>query len=170
MYLVTTVLSQRELSDVQVIEMYARRWGIELFYRHLKQTFRRRKLLSASAENARVELTWSLVGLWAMALYALVEADRQGVSPQRLSFAKLLLAFRRTLRDYRHPTEPGERLCERLRHAISDSYVRQNKDSRNFPRKKKERPPGPPKIMQASKAQIQLTYQLAASLKKGLTA
>lgn len=165
-YLVTTVLSERELSDAQVIEMYAKRWGIELFYRHLKQTFQRRKLLSASAENARVELAWSLVGLWAMALYALVEADRQDVPPNRLSFAKLLLAFRRTLRDYRHPTEPGERLCERLRLAISDSYIRKNKNSRNFPRKKKERPPGPPTILLANQTQIQLAQQLSIN-KKG---
>jgi len=169
-YLVTTVLSPRELSNAQVIEMYAKRWGIELFYRHLKQTFRRRKLLSASAENARVELAWSLVGLWAMALYALVEADRRGVPPERLSFAKLLLAFRRTLRDYLHPTEPGERLCERLRQAIIDPYLRKHKASRNYPHKKKERPPGPPQIIQASQAQIQLANQLALKQQKGLTA
>jgi IS4 transposase len=114
-YLVTSVQSHRQLSDRQVVELYAKRWGIELFYRHLKQTFRRRKLLSTSAANARVEIEWSLVGLWAMALYALVEAAKHKVPPQRLSFAKLLLAFRRTLRDYLHPTEQGERLCERLR-------------------------------------------------------
>lgn len=169
-YLVTTVLSQHELSDAQVIEMYAKRWGIELFYRHLKQTFQRRKLLSASAENARVELAWSLVGLWAMALYALVEADQQDVPPERLSFAKLLLAFRRTLRDYLHPTEPGERLCERLRQAIIDPYSRKFKTSRNFPRKKQERQPGPPIIIRANKAQIQLAHQLAVKQQKGLTA
>ncbi|MCC7474333.1 MAG: transposase [Pirellulales bacterium] len=169
-YLVTTVLSQRELSDAQVIEMYAKRWGIELFYRHLKQTFQRRKLLSASAENARLELAWSLVGLWAMALYDLVEADRQEVPPKRLSFAKLLLAFRRTLRDYLHPTEPGERLCERLRQAIIDPYLRKHKASRGYPRKKQEQPPGPPQIIQASRTQIQRVNALACEQQKGLTA
>ena len=70
-YLVTSIVSQRRLTDRQVVELYARRWGIELFYRHLKQTFQRRKLRSARAENARLELEWSLTGLWAMALYAL---------------------------------------------------------------------------------------------------
>jgi hypothetical protein len=33
-YLVTTVLDHRRLSDQQVIEFYRLRWGIELFYRH----------------------------------------------------------------------------------------------------------------------------------------
>jgi hypothetical protein len=169
-YLLTSVLSSGQLTDHQVIELYARRWGIELFYRHLKQTFRRRKLLSGSAENARLEMEWSLVGLWAMALYALVEATKQNVTPERLSFAKLLLAFRRTLRDYLHPTEPGERLCERLREAIIDPYIRKNKASRNYLRKKTERAPRPPVILKASRTQIQRAQELATSQNIRLTA
>jgi Transposase DDE domain len=169
-YLVTSVRSHRQLSDRQIVELYAKRWGIELFYRHLKQTFRRRKLLSTSAANARVEIEWSLVGLWAMALYALVEATKHKVPPERLSFAKLLLAFRRTLRDYLHPTEQGERLCERLRWAIIDSYIRKNKASRNYPRKKQERAAGPPVILQASRTQIRRAKEVATMQRIRLTA
>jgi hypothetical protein len=149
-YLVTSILSPRQLTDRQVVELYAKRWGIELFYRHLKHTFQRRKLLSTSAANARLEIQWSLVGLWAMALYALSEATRCGTPPSRLSFAKLLMAFRRTMRDYLHPAEPSDHLCQRLRRAVIDPYIRQNKESRNHPRKKKERPPGPPVILIAN--------------------
>src|SRR5207248_10130160 len=103
-YLVTNVPHSR-LSDAQVVEIYRRRWGIELFFRHLKQTFQRRKLRSTSAENARVELQWSLVGLWCLALYAQVELMKRGVDPQELSMAGALRAFRRTLRDYLHRAE-----------------------------------------------------------------
>jgi IS4 transposase len=152
-YLVTSVLSPRELTDRQVVELYAKRWGIELFYRHLKHTFQRRKLLSTSAANARLEIQWSLVGLWAMALYALSEATHSGTPPDRLSFAKLLLAFRRTMRDYLHPAERDNRLCQRLRRAVIDPYIRRNKESRNHPRKKKERPPSPPIILLANALQ-----------------
>jgi Transposase DDE domain len=169
-YLVTDVRSRRQLTDHQIIELYARRWGIELFYRHLKQTFRRRKLLSTSAENARIEIAWSLVGLWAMALYALVEATQQEVPPHQLSFAQLLLAFRRTLRDYMHATERGQRLCQRLRQAIIDPYQRQNKTSRHYPRKKREQAPGPPLILHASRSQIERARIIAIELPKGLTA
>lgn len=169
-YLVTSILSPRELSDRQVIELYARRWGIELFYRHLKQTFRRRKLLSREAENAKLEITWSLFGLWAMSLFALVEAAGNGIAPEKLSFAKLLLAFRRTMRDYLHPTQDGQRLCERLRQALIDSYVRKNKASRNYPRKKKEKPPGVPKLLAANRKQITHAAQLKTLDRKGLTA
>jgi IS4 transposase len=169
-YLVTSVRSGRQLTDHQIVELYARRWGVELFYRHLKQTFHRRKLLSNSAENARIEIAWSLVGLWAMALYALVEATKCGVPPQRLSFAQLLLAFRRTLRDYLHATERGQRLCQRLRKAIIDPYRRRNKTSRHYPRKKREHAPGPPLILRATRAQIQRAKIIATNLTKGLTA
>jgi hypothetical protein len=169
-YLVTSILSPRNLTDQQVVELYAKRWGIELFYRHLKQTFQRRKLLSASAANARIEIQWSLVGLWAMALYALVQATQCGIPPQRLSFAKLLLAFRRTMRDFYHPTERGNRLCERLQQAVIDPYIRKNKESRNHPRKKKEEAPRPPIIRYATPLQKQRIKAIKIAYRKGLTA
>jgi hypothetical protein len=171
-YLVTSVLSRTQLSDAQVIKLYARRWGIELFYRHLKQTFQRRKLRSASAENARIEMEWSLAGLWAMALYA--QATRykdEEDSPQRLSIAQMLRAFRRMLRDYLHPIERGKSLCDLLRTASIDHYQRQSKDSRDYPRKKRETPPGSPQITPASKLQQRHAQTLRGTDQpKGLTA
>lgn len=170
-YLVTSVLSSSCLSDADVVELYSRRWGIEVFYRHLKQTFGRRKLRSTNAENAKIEIDWSLVGLWAMALYALVETNKLGVPPRRLSIAKTLKSFRRMLRDYRHPRRAGHGLCDLLRNAVIDSHTRTNKSSRDYPRKKQESPPRPPKIINASKQQIQQAQQLFDSSKeKGLTA
>ena len=80
-------------------------------------------------------MQWSLLGLWAMSLYALAQATKRGVEPRRLSAAQLLLAFRRMLRDYRHPVERGHSLCGLLGDAVIDPYTRQNKSSRNYPRK-----------------------------------
>ena len=70
MCLVTNVLSKKRLSDQQVAKIYKARWGIELFFRTFKQTFGRRKLRSHSAANARLELDWSLIGLWSVCLLA----------------------------------------------------------------------------------------------------
>ena len=85
------------------------------------------------------------MGLWAMSLYAVVQIRRDDQSPRRLSCAKLLEAFRRMLRDYVHPVRRGATLCDRLREAVIDPYQRQNKTSRDYPRKKKrlhpDRPP-----------------------------
>ena len=164
-YLVTSVLSKSRLPDSQVIKLYGRRWGIEVFYRHFKQTFGRRKLRSTSAENARIEIEWSLAGLWAMALYALVETNKRGIPPQRLSIAQALRAFRQILRDYRHPRRCGCRLRDLLRNAVVDSYVRKNKASRDYPRKKRESPPGAPTITNAKKQQIQHAMQIVALAK-----
>jgi hypothetical protein len=169
-FVVTSVVSAARLTDRQVIELYARRWGIELFYRHLKQTFQRRKLRSTSAEQALVELHWSLAGLWAIAFYALVEFERANLPPRRLSIAQTLRAFRRMLRDDLHPAERGQSLRERLQTALIDPYQRRNKTSRNYPRKKQERPPGPPQLLTATQTQIQQAQALRQNLKKGLTA
>lgn len=165
-FLVTSVLSEKRLTDRQVVELYARRWGIELFYRSLKQTFQRRKLRSTSAANALLEMTWSLGGLWAMGLYALSQFQPQRLPPGRLSVAKTLRAFRRMLRDYLHPCERSSHLRDRLRTALIDNYRRKNKASRDYPRKKQEAPPGPPRILKASQTQIQRAQALRYELSK----
>jgi len=153
-YLVTNVLSNR-LSDRQVLDIYRRRWGIELCFRHLKQTFQRRKLRSTSADNARVELEWSLLGLWCMSLYAQAEMVQQGLDPQQVSIAGVLRSFRRMLRDYLHPVKRDCSLSALLRRAQRDQYLRKNKTSRDYPRKKNPDPPaGPPQIITATASQI----------------
>lgn len=159
-YLLANVPKSR-LGDAQMIEVYRRRWGIELFFRHLKQTFQRRKLRSTSAENARVELEWSLVGLWCLALYAQVELVGQGLDPRQLSMAGALRAFRRTLRDYLHLVERKRPLAMLLRRALRDRYQRKDKTSRDYPRKKQpDPPPGEPRIKTATPAQIRLARKL----------
>jgi hypothetical protein len=169
-YLVTSVRSKSRLSDEQLIDIYRSRWGIEVFYRHFKQTFNRRKLRSDSPANASLELEWSLLGLWAMALYTLIEAYRVGTPAKKVSTAQMLRAFCRTMRDYQHPYEREESLCRQLRKCIIDSYHRKNKTSRNYPRKKKEKPPGSPVINLASTLQVESAKAVLEKHKKGLTA
>jgi hypothetical protein len=158
-YLLTNIPASR-LSDAQVIDVYRRRWGIELYFRHLKQTFQRRKLRSASPENARVELDWSLIGLWCLGLYAQAALAKQGIDPQQLSMARVLRIFRRMLRDYLHPAGRNN-LTGLLRHAIRDRYPRKDKSSRDYPRKKRPDPPArPPEIKTATAAQLRLAREL----------
>ena len=166
-YLVTSVLSEQRLSDRQVCDFYRMRWGIELFYRHLKQTYQRRKLRSLEAENARLELEWSLLGLWAMALYAQVELARKRVPASKVSIAGVLRAFRRMLRDYLHPAEPEQSLCALVRRAVIDDYVRQNKASRIDTRRKYESAPGPPALRRATRAQVRLAKRLTTQARDG---
>jgi hypothetical protein len=169
-YLVTSVLSRRQLSDFQVAEVYRRRWGIEVYYRHCKQTFGRGKLRSQNPDNAMVELDWSLLGMWAMGLHSHQRLVRQGIAPDRISFAGVWRAYRRPMREYKSLPERGERLTALLDRAIIDPYQRKNKTSRDYPRKKQQTATGPPVIRNATRSQIIIAQQVKAEQRKGLTA
>lgn len=169
-YLVTSVLDDGVLTDRQAAEVYALRWGLELFYRHFKQTYERRKLRSHTADHAELEATWSLPGLWAMGLHAQVELAGVGVPAGRVSVAGVLLAYRRSLREYKSDPDPGESLPELVRGAVIDPYKRRDKTSRDYPRKKHEPAIGAPKLRRATKRQIELAQELRSQRTSGLTA
>lgn len=158
--LITSVIEKSRLSEQQIAELYRGRWGVEVFYRHFKQTFGRRKLRSHASNNARVELEWSLVGLWAIGLFASRELARQKIPIHRLSVAQVLKIVRAIARDYLHRQERAQRLCDQIGRALLDPYTRQNKTSRNYPRKKTDRPPGKPTIKIATQAQTQIAQQI----------
>jgi hypothetical protein len=169
-YLVTSVLDAKVLSDQEVIKIYALRWGVELFYRHFKQTFGRRKLRSHRGENAEVEATWSLVGLWALCLHGEVELAADGVAACCVSVAGLLRAYRGAMREYRSCPGPGESLWERLSAAVIDTYKRSNKTSRDYPRKKHPRVIGAPEIRPATNVEIEIARQIKDNHPSQLTA
>lgn len=164
MYLVTNVLNAKQLNDRQARQIYKARWGIELFFRSFKQTFGRRKLRSGSPDNAQLELDWSLVGLWMICLLAVKELIACGELPERLSVASTLDAVRSVMRDYRTRPDLGEDLWTLMRQAITDAYTRKgSKASRNYPRKKNERPAGKPIITNANAVQKAAAKELKAT-------
>lgn len=170
-YLVTSVCSSQRLSDHQIAEIYKLRWGIELYYRHFKQTFGRQKLRSHKAEHAEVEAHWSMLGLWAMLLHAEQYLHRQHVPPGQLSVAGVLRAYRLPMHEYKSTPDPGESLWELLKTARLDGYQRTNKTSRGYPRKKYETPPAKPKLRNATPNEILLAKQVKRkTTEKGLTA
>jgi hypothetical protein len=161
MYLVTN-LTKAQLSDRQAATIYGARWGIELFFRTFKQTFGRRKLRSHSAENAQLELDWSLVGLWCVSLLGQRELAESGADPARLSPASAIKAFQSTLGEYRlRPESLEETLWSRLRIALLDDYQRSSsKTSRNYPRKKQRERISAPTISNATRQQITAAKRL----------
>lgn len=169
-YLVTSVRDERRLPDREVIRIYALRWGVELFYRHFKQTFERRKLRSHAADNAELEAAWSLSGLWALGLHGQAELAREGVPARRVSVAGLLFAYRRSLREYKSEPDPGESLRELVLRSVIDPYRRANKSSRDYPRKKQGRAIGAPEIRPATRDQINAAREIRDQPALGLTA
>jgi len=164
MCLVTNVLSKTRLSDQQIAEIYKARWGVELFFRTFKQTFGRRKLRSHCAENAQLELDWSLMGLWAICLLAQRELVKAGQDPCQLSPAAAIKAIQEVMRHYRtRPEDASESLWSMFRRALRDDYQRHaSKTARNYPRKKQREATGVPKLIDASKAQIAAAREVKA--------
>jgi hypothetical protein len=152
MHLLTNVLDAKELSDEEAIRLYQLRWGVELQFRTVKQTFGRRKLRSRTAERALVELDWSLLGLWMIQLFAVKEQIAVGEVPEHCSVSLAIHVIRAT---FQRPSEvPDEALTIQLRTARKDSYQRRSsKEARYKPGFKDKPAAGKPKLVTATRNQ-----------------
>jgi len=158
-YLVTD-LPEEALSQEQAEVLYRLRWGVEVFYRSLKQTLGRRRMLSHAPQQALCEVAWSLVGLWLLGLMSVQEIVRRGKDPLGLSVALALRHVRQALRQDRRSVD-GRWLQQGLAAALKDGYRRRGpKKARSWPHKKRERPPGAPKILIAAQEQVMLSQKV----------
>lgn len=158
-YLITNDL---EIDDDEVRTIYRQRWGIEVFFRTVKQSAQRRKLSCLTPANLLIELAWTLLGLWA-ALHLGHEAFREGKLPREsLSPIKVLRALSRTL----HAIRDQATACPTLRELLlaaqkADEASRTSrKHTRPYPRKKQHQPAGPPILKSATAAQKRLAKKL----------
>ena len=153
-FLLTSVLEESALSDTQAGALYRMRWGVEVFYRSLKQTLARRKMHSEAPRQAQCELSWALIGLWGLSLMSVHQILAGGGDPLALSVASALRRVRLAIRC--GPRSPKARiLLGRLHAALKDSYVRRtSKKARDWPHKKKDKPPGLPRIEIATPEQL----------------
>lgn len=152
-YLVTNVLDERKLTARQASAIYRARWGIELQFRSLKQTFQRSRLRSRTPDRAEIELHWSLIGLWMIQLLAFREQSKLPEPGEQTSVAAAI----RVIRDIMHKstTVPPrtESMSARLAEATTDGYQRRSKKkSRNYPRRKEEPSAGKP-VIRVAKAE-----------------
>lgn len=153
-FLVTNILSERELSLSQASQLYRLRWGVELQFRTLKQTFGRGTLRSRTAAAALVELEWSLFGLWMVQLFAVKEQIAIDSTPDRCSVGIAIAVIRHAMRAWNQgASSAGQLTCE-LRRAVKDSYRRKSsKQARYRPDSKDKPSAGPPIIMKATNRQ-----------------
>ena len=153
-YLLSNVLDSTRLSRPMASKIYAARWGIETEYRALKQTMGRRKVLAKTPEPGAMELAGNILALAMLVLQAAI------VLAGRIARLSVALA----LRVIRHALEVVRLLgcCHQfwalLRAAVKDEYRRHSsKRARDWPHKKTDSPPRPPKLRRLSqreKAQI----------------
>lgn len=149
MWLLTNILAEEQLTSAQAIELYKRRWGVELQFRTIKQTFGRRKLRSRNPQRALVELDWSLVGLWLIQLFAVKEQIAVGKLPEQCSVSVAIAVIRTMLRC---PAGlPAEALAEKLQAARKDAYQRTRPKKARYNPKDKDKPAaGEPVVLDAT--------------------
>ncbi len=165
MYLVTNVLDRKELSNKSVGILYEMRWGVEVFYRSFKQTMEKKKMLSHTPEAAKCELTWALYSCWMLQSISVEAILEAGGDPLRYSAArardrvrksmrKALLAGRGQRRRGPKNVAQDKELLWELGKSLIDNYTRTgSKKARDWPHKKKEQPPGAPKLQSATAEQ-----------------
>lgn len=161
MFLVTNVRDKESLSEKSAAVFYEMRWGVEVFYRSLKQTMQRRKMLSHSPEAAKCELTWAMFGMWLLGLMSVAGIVARGADPLSWSAALARDRVRRSMRRALTGHRRDRSLAHDLARATKDTYDRHSsKKARDWSHKKKEKPPGSPIIRLANAKQRRAMQRL----------
>lgn len=155
-FLLTSVLDRRRLSDGRASKLYARRWEIETSFRSFKQELSSRKVCSRTPELAKLELAWRLLSFWALSLLAIGQQVRGSGTLERLSVAAALRNVRHAARQCRGSRSETQQLNRGLRLAVRDKYRRKcSRMSYQRSYKKQHDPGTPPEIRDATDAEVQ---------------
>lgn len=141
MFLLTNELT---LSEEQLADLYARRWGVEVFFRTVKQSYERSKLLSRTPENAKQEIQWTLLGVW----IAMTQGARSIPTGSRLSPVRVRRVFEKLVLAVSRLSAQKLNLQAELSRCVLASEASRNseKNSKDYPRKKRKRQTGEPTI------------------------
>ena len=164
-WLATSLLDANEISDAEIAALYRQRWGLEGWFRSLKQTFDKRKMLSKTAAHAECELEWSILALGLAQAHGVEALRAAGARPHELSEAAALTALRTTALQRDFGRCDLRRLRDRLAAARRDGYVRKKpKAGRHAHRQKTHLPPGAPQLVRATPAQRRAAQEIQAQL------
>lgn len=152
MWLLTSILDERKLTEAEMIKIYKMRWGIEVEFRGLKQTIDKHKLRCKNSDRLLAELDWSIRAMAIAELIALKQQmpqekeDRKYDTKDR-SLAKTLRALRRCMRNLDKPITPTSGVLYDLAQALVDRYQNTtDKRARFRPRNSDIKPLGNPKV------------------------
>jgi hypothetical protein len=141
----------------------------------------RSKVLSRTPETCQADASWMVLGLWLLSLMTAARIIEAGGDPKEISVAQARDTLRRAIRESRRGKRMaakvrekkrrlGRRRCRvevpdlsrELTEARQDRYERRRsiKEARNYPRKKKEKPPGSPKIRPATPTEVKRSAKL----------
>lgn len=153
MWMLTSVLNGRKLTNSQIVRYYKMRWGIEVEFRGLKQTIDKHKLRCRNNNRLLAELDWSLRGMAIAELIALRQqipaTAKQPANdvPRDRSLANTLRALRTCLRNLDQTVEQEDNLLTQLNQATIQRYDnRTNKKARYRPYNPDIQPLGDPVV------------------------
>ena len=158
-FLVTNVLSESDLSHRHAAQLYRLRWGVELQFRALKQTFGRTKLRSRTPENAIVELRWSVAGLTLVQLFAIKEQIVIDSPPANSSVALALAAIQDAVRHWSREVHDPRAFIRRLQEATKDEYTRYGEKCARYRPKLKDEPAATAPIIRIATAKQRRAYE-----------
>jgi hypothetical protein len=162
MFLVTNVLSDRQLSTAALKRLYPLRWGIELHFRAIKQTYGRGNLRSRNAKHALVELEWSLIALTMIQLLGVREQVKIDIPPEQASVAQAIAAIRHAIDAWNERVPNSSSLTRQLRAATKDSYTRTKSKTARYQANLKDKPStGGPTIVNATSTQRRMYLSLS---------
>jgi hypothetical protein len=85
-WLVTTLTEDRKYSAQEIVDLYERRWQVEVYFRDLRKSLHFQKLSAKSIEAVRKQVL-AFVLLYNLVRQIMIQAARQqGVDPERISF------------------------------------------------------------------------------------
>jgi len=153
MWMLTSVLNRRTLTNKQIVRYYKMRWGVEIEFRGLKQTINKHKLRCRNSDRLLAELDWSLLG---MAIAELIAMRHQipkkakpssNYTPEDRSLANTLRALRKCMRNIGITVETLSRLFIDLKNAVVQRYNnRTDKRARYRPKNPDIKPLGDPDV------------------------
>lgn len=158
-FLVTNVLSERDLSQRHAAQLYRLRWGVELQFRALKQTFGRTQLRSRTPENAIVELHWSVAGLTLVQLFAIKEQIAVDSPPAHSSVALALTAIQDAVRHWSREIHEPRDFIRRLQEAKKDGYTRHGEKRGRYRPKYKHEPCATAPVIKIATAKQRRAYK-----------
>jgi hypothetical protein len=161
MYLVTNVFDEEVLSYEQAAILYEMRWGVEVFYRSCKQTMDKRRMLSRTPETCKAELHWVVLSVWLLGLMSVSAIIERGAAPLSWSVALARKRVRAAMRAGLKRSGRTADLSTMLAYAVKDNYQRKgSKKAHDWPHKKRETPPGAPKIRLAKTQEVKCAQRL----------
>ena len=177
MWMLTSVLDDKQLSPKKIIQYYKMRWGVEVEYRGLKQTSDKRTLRCRNSARVYAELDWSIRAMAFAELIALREQlpkddepqtePEQDYDPKDRSLANTIRALRKCMRNLNRDADPSSDLLSQLAGALVQKYNnRTDKKARYRPPNPDKKPLGEPTVTkltrEARERLARLTTRIAA--------